>query len=395
MSVDFKAVLAASGVPITEQATEQAFRDLAFANSSPFNNQSPYSPFWRLVSLFCVKPVTYITKLLHAEILPALFLKTAKDEWVDLFAWQLGLERKQATHAVGQITLERYSGDGELTIPEGTVIQSDSIGGEVFRLVTIADVTFAAGQTITAVLAKAEEAGSRYNLANGFYAIIATDLSGIARVTNGTNWLLTPGSDLENDDELKERCRVQFASTNPWHIDFAYTAMVTKWPGVDVEDVYIDSDAPRGPGTGDIYILFDQASPADLYLNQIQSHIMANKNHGFSDDVAVMNMPRYDVEQSADIEVNESLTDIEKEQLRVSIEQFIRIAFRELPATYYQPTRTEPNKRFKWSVLVKELHNQFPNLESIDFANDVNLIAQLAQPKLIALTVLVVNEVDE
>lgn len=387
MSVDFKQVLADSGIPTDEAAAIALFRGLAFAESSPFNNQSPYSPFWRLVSACAVKPVMYLSGLLSDVILPALFLKTATGEWVDLFAWQLGLERKQATKAIGRITLTRYSKESTLIIPAGTVIQSASIGGDVFRLLTISDVSFEPGITELDVLAEAEEVGTRYNLASGFYALIATDLSGIASVSNGDDWLVVPGADIEDDDALKDRCRLQVAAVNSWHIDQAYTAMVTQWAGVDVADVFIESDAPRGPGTGNLYILFDYSEPAQTWLDEMNEYVNTQGNHGFSDDVLIDAIPYFDIEQSAAVELDDTLSEVDATALLSDIESFIRVAFRQLPNTTYKPTRTEPHTRFRWSKLIHELHSEFDGLLSIDFSNDVDIDSQLAQPNLSVLTV--------
>lgn len=388
MSIDFKQVLADSGIPTDEAAATALFRGLAFATSSPFNNQSPYSPFWRLVSACAVKPVMYLSGLLSDVILPALFLKTASGEWVDLFAWQLGLERKQATKAIGRITLTRYSKESTLTVPAGTVIQSASIGGEVFRLYTISSLTFEPGVTDLNVLAEAEETGTRYNLASGFYALIATDLAGIAGVSNGDDWLVVPGTDVEDDDALKDRCRLQVAAVNSWHIDQAYTGMVTQWAGVDVADVFIDSDAPRGPGTANIYILFDQSEPAQTWLDEMNAYVNTEGNHGFSDDVLIDAIPYFDIEQTATVELANTLSNEEASALLTNIESFIRVAFRQLPNTNFKPTRTEPHTKFRWSKLIFELHSEFAGLLSLDFANDTDLEAQLAQPNLSALTVI-------
>jgi len=385
--IDFKKVLANSGIPTDEAAATALFRGMAHAESSPFNNQSPYSPFWRLVSAFAVKPVLFLSDLLANEVLPSLFLKTAAGQWVDLFAWQLGLERKQSTKAIGRITLSRYSKESTLTVPKGTVIQSASIGGDVFRLITVSDISFAPGDTEIQVLAEAEEPGTRYNLANGFYALIATDLAGIASVSNKADWLVVPGTDIEGDTALKARCRNQFAAVNAWHINQAYIGMVTQWAGVDVADVFIDSNAPRGAGTANIYILFDQSEPAQTWLDEMNAFVMAQGNHGFSDDVVIAAIPYFDIEQSAKIELSSSLDETSKTRLLTDIESFIRVAFRQLPNTTFKPTRTKPHKRFRWSKLIYELHSTFGDLESIDFSHDEDLSAQLAQPRLSKLVV--------
>ena len=80
-------------------------------------------------------------------------------------------------------------------------------------------------QTGLVVLCEAEETGSAYNLATGFYALVSTALSGIASARNADDWLIVPGADVETDDELKARCRNQFSAVNRWNIDAVYKAL--------------------------------------------------------------------------------------------------------------------------------------------------------------------------
>lgn len=391
--VDFKAVIAGAGVPTTADALLAQWRQIATDEGVVFNNTCSYSPFWRLVSALVTKPVLWLLGLLWDEILPGLFLKTAMHMdsplYVDLFAYQLGLERKLATKARGVITFSRASGSGSITVPAGTVIQSASINNRIYRLRTLTDASFIAGQLSLDVLAEAEDSGSAYNLATGFYALMSTPLAGIVSVSNTVNWLLVPGSDEETNLELGDRCRNQFAAVNQWHIDAAYTAMVTKWPGVRVSDIYIEHNAPRGSGTANLYILFDFGLPVDEYLQSMQDYIMQQGNHGLGDDVRVMPMPTYPLDISVSVVLPLYLTATESTALQTSIGHFIRVALRALPPTDYQPTRVVPYKRFAWSQLIRELHQQFPLVESVDFTVDADLLPQLALPALRTLTITV------
>lgn len=385
-TVDFNAVLAGSGIPTTETALLARWRQIATESGVVFNNTCELSPFWRLVSALVTKPVLWLLNLLSGEILPGLFLQTAMQmetpRWVDLFAYQLGLMRKPATQARGTILFSRTSANAAVTIKAGTVIQSPAINGRVYRLLTVADTVMPAGILEIAVMAEAEETGAAYNLANGFYALMSTPLAGVVSVRNAMNWLLVPGADEETNVELGERCRNQFAAVNQWHIDAAYIAMVTRWPGVAVADVYIEHDAPRGPGTANIYILFDFGLPVAEYLTAIQAYIMTEGNHGLGDDVQIMPMPTYPLDVAAAVVLSPSLSVAEQASLTAAIHQFISVALRALPPTDYHPTRVAPYQRFAWSRLIRELHNQFSGLESIDFAVDTDLQPQLAMPLL-------------
>ena len=393
-TVDFKAVVESAGVPMSEDALIAKFRQIATEEGVVFNNTCSYSPFWRLVSIVIARPLLWLMQLLHLEILPALFLKTARDMdtevWVDSFAWQLGLERKAETKARGEIILTRSNTIGTLLVPKGTVIQSAPISGKVYRLETIADYNFVAGNPELRVIAEAVEAGSAYNLAAGFYAVISTQLAGIVGIRNNANWLLVPGADRENNNDLADRCRNQFSAVNQWHIDAAYIAMVTKWAGVNVKDIYIEHDAPRGSGTANLYILFENGAPAQEYIAQMTNYIMNEGNHGFSDDLLIAEIPTQSLDQRATVVLDPTLDAARQAILKAKIEQFIRVALRDLPPTDYQPTRPHPNSRFAWSKLITELHQSFSGLVSIDFANDTDIQTKLWVPKLRNLEVVLV-----
>lgn len=393
-TVDFKRVVAAAGIPTTDAELLAKWREIAVEEGAILNNTCEISPFWRLVTALVTKPVMWLLELLWGEIMPGLFLKTAMGMesklWVELFAYQLGLTRKVATKARGAIIFSRATATNAVTIKQGTVIQSPAINGRVYRLRTVADAVMTAGILEFAVVAEAEESGSAYNLATGFYALMSTPLAGIVSVRNASDWLLVPGADEETNLELGERCRNQFAAVNQWHIDAAYIAMVTKWAGVAVSDVYIEHDAPRGDGTANIYIMFDFDLPASEYIAAMQAYIMTDGNHGLGDDVLIMPMPTYPLDVTATVVLSPTLTDAEAAELTSNIGLMIRVALRALPPTDFQPTRVAPYKRFAWSRLIRELHNQFAGLESVDFASDVDLIPHLALPQLRSLTVEVV-----
>lgn len=367
MSFDFKQVLADAGIPVSEDTAMLHLRQIAAEENAPFNNLSKFSPFGRLLSLLFVKPFLWLVNFHATTLLPSLYLKTATGQWVDMFAWQLGLTRKAATKTRGIITLTRYKGAGRLAVPIGTVIQSAAIAGRVYRMLVTQEGVFEDGQTTLSVVCEAEQAGSAHNLADGFYALVSSSLSGIASVSNTPGWLVVPGADEENDDELKARCRNQFTASNRWHIDASYLAIVSEFAGVGIEDIYIEHNAPRGPGTANIYILSNEQSPSPEFFTAIQQHIMPAGNHGLGDDVAVLPMPTRPIDVSMRIRLAGWLSTAERAAVESNIRTVVGIALRSLPPVGYAPTRVMPNTTFAWSVLIRELHDYFPSLRSVDF----------------------------
>lgn len=233
---------------------------------------------------------------------------------------------------------------------------------------------------------QATDAGSGYNLAPGYYAILPEPVPGIVQVVNVEGWLSQPGADSEPNDELRLRARNQFSAVNQWHTDAVYRAVISGFPGVRPDGVYFEHSAPRGPGSANAYVLFEADVPADTYLAEINSYIRDNGNHGHGDDLLVLVMPETLHKISATLWPRPNLNAIDRETLKDQVELFIRAAFRESTASDYQPTLTYPQSRFSFSRLGEELHEQFPKLESLAFTG-ADIVSELKIPRIETLAV--------
>lgn len=384
--VDFRQALTDAGIPTTETTLRQAWEAEVTAQGSKLSNTSAYSPFWRLVTALVTLPVLWLIGFVSDTVLPNFFVKTATGTWLEMLAWAVNVERKGATKAKGVLLFTRENTAGELEIPAGVVVQSAAINGHVYQLVTTETAVFADGQLQQAVPAEAREVGSGYNLAPGYYAILVEPIPGIAQVVNADDWMTEPGSDAEPDDQLRLRVRNQFSAVNQWHTDAVYRAMIAAFPGVRPDGVYFEHGAPRGPGSANAYVLFEANVPAATYLEQINAHIRDGGNHGHGDDLIVFVMPEtlHDVTMTYWPVAN--LTADRREALQANIDQFVRAAFRESTLSDYQPTLTLPQSRFSFSRLGEELHQQFPDIQSLRFDNE-DIVSQLQIPRLNSLTV--------
>ena len=390
MTVDFKKALADSGVPTTEAALKAAWESEVTDQGSKLANTSAYSPFWRVITALVTKPVLWILTFISDTVLPNFFVKTAGGTWLDMLAWAVNVERKAPTKAIGTLLFSRATTVGSFEIPIGTRVQSPAINGNVYELVTTALASFAEGESQLQIPAMALEAGSGFNLAPGYYAILPVPVPGVVQVVNLDGWLATPGSDSEPDDELRLRVRNQFSAVNQWHTDAVYRALIAAFPGVSSNGVFFEHGAPRGPGSANAYVLFEADVPADSYLEQINARIMDEGNHGHGDDLLVMIVPetRHDVYLRVWPIAN--LTAAQRLTLKADIELFIRAAFRESTGMDYAPTLTWPQSRFSFSRLIEELHEQFPGIESMKFANE-DIVSALTIPRLQTLE-LVLND---
>ncbi|MGS0541213.1 baseplate J/gp47 family protein [Pseudomonas sp. Y5-11] len=385
--VDFKKVIADAGIPTTEAGLKAAWEKEVEAQGAKVANTSSYSPFWRVMTALVTKPVLWLLDFLCLTVLPNFFVKTAVDAWLDMLAWAVNVERKGATKARGKLLFTRAVPDGVLQLEKGIVVQSAAINGNVYQLVTTAPATFQPGQLQRDVPVQAIEAGSGFNLAPGYYAILPVPIPGIVQVVNKDGWLESPGADPEPNEQLRLRVRNQFSAVNQWHTDAVYRAMISVFPGVRPDGVYFEHGAPRGPGSANAYVLFDAGVPAATYLEQINSHIRDQGNHGHGDDLLAMVMPEVPVSVVMSLWPQPNLSTEQINTLKSEVELFIRAAFRESSPRDYQPTLTYPQSRFSFSRLAEELHQQFADIASLRFAPGVDIISGLNIPRLSSVKV--------
>jgi uncharacterized phage protein gp47/JayE len=382
--VDFYKILSDSGMPTTEAELSAEWKEEVTAQGSAISNDNHYSPFWRVITALITQPVLWMIKFMAETVFPNSFVETASGVYLDLLAAAVNLTRKPAGAAKGVITFTRADVNSPYTIPSGTVIQTAAINGFVYQMTTDADTPFQAAQATVDVNCTAAGTGDAYNLAPGYYAILPTPIAGITSVTNGEEWLLTPGTDTETDDDLRARVRNQFGTASDYHTDSVYRFMISQFPGVKSDAIWFEHNAPRGPGTANAFVLFDFDAPATQYLADINGYVTDDGNHGHGDDLQVYQMPVTTHALTVSVWHDDFLSAAEITALQASINTFIRAAFRENKA--YSPTLTYPYTRFSFSKLGQELHKEFSNIHSIDFSL-ADIVSALNVPTLSSLTI--------
>lgn len=372
------------GLPTTEAEVRAEFESEVQAENVAFTNNSDFSPWWRMVTALVTKPVIWLIQALINSVMPQMFVKTASGAFLDLLADGVNLERKQAAKAQGQVQFTRANSAGTLDVPAGTAVQSANINGRVYTLRTTAKATFTDGLATVLAPVEAEEEGSAYNLAAGYYSVLPVLLPGITAVTNLSDWLLQPGADEEDDDDLRARIRTQFLAVNQWHTDAVYRALISSFDGVAADNVYFDSDAPRGPGTADAYVMLEIGTPDAAFIASIQSLITNDGNHGHGDDLQVFAMPETQHNVIATIYPIGNLSGPTVTKLENDVADFIRAAFRQNQD--YTPTLVRPWSRFSFSRLAGELHAEFDLLQGVDFDLDY-IVSSMDLPRLNSLSV--------
>ncbi|PAJ72265.1 hypothetical protein CJF42_22185 [Pseudoalteromonas sp. NBT06-2] len=362
--MDYKALflteLQNAGIPTTQTEVEAVW-DTHIKNSDfAVNNQSPFSPFFKLQKALVSDPAVKLIDALAEHVMPNSFVMLATDEWLIKHGESRKVDKLPAVKAVGNIKISRTDTSIEQILAKGTVIESLPLNGVVYRVITTLDVVFSVGSNEQLAIVEAQQTGINYNLAAGYYVRLITDIEGLTAINENT-WLITAGQDIESDENYRLRIRDAFATLGNYHVDAVYRSMISTFPGISADNIAFDKTAPRGPGSANVYVYLDVGEVSQAVLDEINNHIAAG-NHGHSDDLLVFAMPTQNVDITATLIQHANTPDKKAE-----IEQFIKAAFRQNNA--YQPTRCKPNDLFSFSQLKTELHNQFKEIKSIHFTN--------------------------
>ncbi|EFO5402947.1 hypothetical protein HOX22_000828 [Salmonella enterica] len=384
-NIDFKKILRESGMPVDDQTVRDTLQQAA-DDEKLITNTSRMSPFWRIIQLMVITPYLWIVDTLINNVLRNLFLMTASGPFVDLFAAALRLTRKDATRATGNITFIKASQDTGVTVPAGTVIQTERINGVIYAVKTTQQVVIPAGTAQARVSATATDSGTAFNLAPGYYQILPEAVDGIAAVRNDDNWLTTPGSDQESDDELKDRCRNQFNLAGSYHTDAVYRSLIAAQAGLSIDRIFFQHDAPRGPGTANAFLLLDTGVISQPYLDRVNQYITDQGHHGHGDDIRCFALPetRHDLVVTVYVKNLANISADDAAALQSGVENLIRCAFRE--NSNYDVTRTWPYSRFSFSQLGRELHDAFTLVDSVTFSL-TDILSELNIPRLNTLSV--------
>ncbi|MCS3790703.1 baseplate J/gp47 family protein [Aeromonas hydrophila] len=386
-NVDFMALLAEAGVPTTEQAMEAELKKEVVAAGSLITNDSDVSPFWRLVRGVVITPALWLIRtLLAGHVLPNTFAATATDAYLDLKAWDVDLTRKAAQKTRGVIHFVKVNPGEAVTIPADIWVTTERINGTIYRMKPLQAVVSPAGEAVAKVVCEAEFAGSAWNLAPGYYNLLSEPVTGILSARNDDKeWITTQGADAEGNDALGLRIQNQFSAVGRYHIDAIYRSMLASVAGIRADHIFFEHEGPRGPGTANAYILLEVgATPASL-INQLNDYVGRQGNHGHGDDLFVMSIPETQHSLTLTIWPQPNLTDEQKATLKTGAESLVKAAFRQ-SADFPSVTRTWPRSRFSLSQLARELHSQFPQLQSLKFAQD-DIVSGLAIPRLNTLEV--------
>ena len=380
---DFEQIVRDAGIPTTEAEMEAQWNQINDEQGTLIKNDSKWSPFWKLVTALITTPALWLVQFLIDDLLPNSFIKTAKGICLEILAWGLKLERKPAVATQGKLIFTRDQVGSALVVPAGTRVRTPPINGNVYELVTLADTEFPADELTVAVDAEAIEAGSAFNLAPGYFSILPEPVEGVIAASNHDGWITRAGADAETDDELRLRCQNKFTAVGQFHHDAAYKAIISEFAGLRVDHIWFEHGAPRGPGSANSYLMLESGAPDQPFVESINTHINDNGFHGHGDDMLCFPMPETEHVFEADAYLNPLLSAEQQTALMAEIDLMIRSAFRE--NSDYPVTKTWPFSRFSFSKLGDELHEQFPDLVSIEFSRK-DIVSLMELPVIGSLT---------
>ncbi len=371
-------------MPSDEAQMRQAWHDALKDEGVPIANPSDYSPFWRLVSAMFISPALALRTMLLEQLLPQYFLRTATGEGVDEHAYSRQIERMPARPAEGVLVFARPAGLPAMTIPAGVLVHTADVGGVRYSAQTTDAVVFGDGATEATAPATATAPGAAHNLGAGFYRIFDQPIDDIT-VRNEADWLSVSGTDAESDDSLRQRTRVQFGRVGQYHSDAVYTSLIAQWTGLPVELMRYQHDAPRGPGSANVYVMADVGETPAALLQLINDQFAAGWR-GQGDEIAAFAMPRLDVELVVSLSPSASLSASERESLAQLVEHDLRVIFRDRSGDESLP-RTYPGQRLAMSLVASALHSRHPLLQGVEFSSGDMVPSGHQVPRLTHLTV--------
>jgi uncharacterized phage protein gp47/JayE len=364
---DFKKIAENAGLKTEETHWRNTFTQQSRAAGFEVSNTSEFSPWWRLLQSLIAKPVIQIIDALTNKIMPQFFIKTATGEALDALAAERGIARLPAIKTRGIITLMREQSEGNLTVPAGTLIESDSINGHVYTLVTVDDAVFNDTAATATVSVIATNAGAANNLGAGYYnrVLNAEEIT----ATNEQNWIVEAGANSESDEHLRERAIAAFATLGRFHTDDIYRTIITQNSSIKNHNMLFVHNAPRGAGSADCYVWADVGAVPAAEIASL-NNIISGGLKGNGDDLQVKLLPTSPIDLTVELTAESA-----------DAENIIRAVFRENAG--FNVERITPAQTYYLSQITTEIHNRTAvkvkswNIESINTGTSMPVLKSL------------------
>ena len=147
------------GVDADEAALEAELATQLDAEGSALTNRNALSSFWGVVKQVVFKRILALEQLL-VDTAPMGFLTHSAGVWLDEKLKEFGKTRNPAVTAQGNITFCRTGTTGNVNIPAGTIVSTQTLAdGTTKRFVSLADTLLADRLSSVDLLCEAEAEG--------------------------------------------------------------------------------------------------------------------------------------------------------------------------------------------------------------------------------------------
>lgn len=190
------------------------------------------------------------------EVAAVAFPPYAWGEYLDDHAETLGLARKEATAAGGDV---RFAGREDTLISPGTEVATAPTDADSDPIVftTTAEAIIPALGVVDVPVA-ALDSGSQGNVLANNVSVLVSPISGVSAVSNPS--AITGGADVESDEDLRDRVLLQLSTAQGAGTVADYERWALSFPGVGVVSVTPLWD---GPGTVHVVVADPSQNPVN------------------------------------------------------------------------------------------------------------------------------------
>ncbi|MBV1817655.1 baseplate J/gp47 family protein [Bacteroidales bacterium MSK.15.36] len=308
-------------VPELEELKEETIQELE-QEGFVITNFSSGGVFYTLM-MIALRIRIELVRLLRS-VLNNMFVSHAKGIWLELKAADFSKKKKKAVKTRGYITLTRNVDGEAIKIPKATVFKTQKdINGDELRFLSLEDAVLQKGSTSVRILIEAEKEGTRYNVPVGQIARSLTHIEGIDSIKNDANWIAREGSDIEDDESLRNRTLNSWAELSSRPIADKYKNVCEAVEGVlfvTVNDLH-----PRGQGTIDIVVTGTAGEATEALLEKVRA--AADSIKGEYDNILVKSSITVAQDIDVVITVSDAVTDSDiKEKATNIIEELLKVS---------------------------------------------------------------------
>ena len=300
-------------VPELEELKEEVIQELE-DEGFVITNFSSGGIFYTLM-MIALRIRIELVQLLR-NVLNNMFVSHSQGIWLELKAADFSKKKKKSIKTRGYVTLKRTIGGEAAKIAKATVFKTQKdINGDELRFFSLEDSVLQKGATSVQILIEAEKEGARYNVPIGQITRSLTHIEGVDEIKNEVDWILQEGSDIEDDESLRNRTLNSWAELSSRPIADKYKNVCEAVEGVlfvTVNDLH-----PRGQGTIDIVVTGAAGEATEALLEKVRAQ--ANSIKGEYDNILVKSSVTVAQNISVVLTVSDAAADSEIQERAIGV----------------------------------------------------------------------------